>query len=238
MKEYFRILTNNIQRLTQNIWNLIKSKIMDINTPFSTFNIRDIKELMKLSSKKNKKKYFRISFGDELRAIQITKAFGVSKKMAINTSAPFLNYWYQNGSKFYTCLNNYENLILSQEFKDLYETEGWTGLRFSGPINIHYLKPFMVQKMDYYKVDFVGRCNKIKAHKLNLKADVSYMTNWEVKNDNGFDFFSSNKMRFECCTEEVMNKILANNLTNIVFEDLKTYRDIRTHLISTDKMEI
>ena len=47
-----------------------------------------------------------------------------------------LEFWYMQGSKFYTCLTFPGFLILNQEFKDLYEQEGWSGLRFSDPIKI------------------------------------------------------------------------------------------------------
>ena len=153
--------------------------------------------------------------------------------LALETAKERIAYWesivveectYVEGSKFSTYLSCGTEVILSQEFKDLYEREGWTGLAFSEPIVIHGLKPGLVQPMPYYHVKIVERCERLIGHRWVYPNGCKCLTDWEVVNDGGFSFFRGASLSIWLCQPYVAQAVKRHKLTNIWCSDLADYQ--------------
>lgn len=151
--------------------------------------------------------------------------------------ANFIDFWHVGGSRFCTFLVCETLNIVSQDFKNLYDDNGWTGLEFSEPIRIHQLKRGLVQPQNYYSINCIGTCDKVIAHKWEENHAFKFRTDWEVVNDKGFSFFAPGRRGGILCQEAVMKAILKRKFTNVNFTDFKTYRAPLYSFEDPDQME-
>ncbi len=149
----------------------------------------------------------------------------------------YRDFHYRRGSKFTTCLTCGSEDIFSQEFKDLYEREGWTGLAFSEPIVIHDLKPGLVQPMSYYHVKVVERCERFIGHRWVYPNGCKCLTDWEVVNDGGFSFFQAASLGFWLCQPYVAQAVKRHKLTNIACNDVALWEKVPYPHHPPDQME-
>lgn len=160
--------------------------------------------------------------------------------------ASFHEFWYVKGVQFCTQLEYYDfnnGMIFGQDFKDLYDSQGWTGLEFGGPIVIHNIKKGLIQPQPYYYVKITGYCDKLIAHKreefVSYDGVINYSrTNWEVVNENGFDFFVGKNAAFYICSHRAMKAIKSAKFTNFKLYDLFMHSSAITSWEDPDVMEI
>jgi hypothetical protein len=160
------------------------------------------------------------------RSVQVEIYYPDYRGVDIMERANFHDFWYVKGSHFSTMLTCASANVISQQFKDLYDQNGWTGLTFSEPIVIHDLKPGLLLPTNYYNVQVVGRCEKVVAHTIVKGNSVDFKSGWEVVNDRGFSFFHSSKLGALICSHEVgitFKKAKVTNLYIDVFSEYKRY---------------
>lgn len=168
--------------------------------------------------------YFMLGLNFSPRSVQVEIYYPDYRGVDIIERANFHDFWYVKGSHFSTMLTCASARVMSQQFKDLYDQNGWTGLTFSEAIVIHDLKPGFLVPTKYYYVQVVGRCEKVVAHTIVKGKSVDFKSGWEVVNDRGFSFFIASKLGQWICQADVAKTLQKAKVSNMYFDDFEQYK--------------